>query len=322
MKKLLDERYYNGIIAAMGEIRVSATAALPVTEQRHPRARGLDALPGAEVLAIILDQQARSVAALTTILPDIDRAADLVAGALGGSGRLVYAGAGSSALMANADGLELPGTFGVDPARIRLLMAGGLPVDARMPGETEDATADAVAGTQDLTPQDVLIAVTASGSTPFALAAAGTARGRGAKVIGIANNADAPLFALADVAIHLPTQPEVIAGSTRMGAGTAQKVALNMISTLAGIRIGQVHDGMMVGVVADNAKLRARAAGIVAGIAGVTPEAARAALEVTGGQVKPAVLVAQGETLDRAQALLKDANQNLRAALGRRSNGG
>lgn len=294
----------------------------PVTEQRHPRARGLDALPGAEVLAIILDQQAQAVAAVGRALPQIDRAADLVAAALSGSGRLVYAGAGSSALMANADGLELPGTYGVDPSRIRLLMAGGLPVDARMPGETEDDTADAVAGTADLSAGDVVIAVTASGRTPFALAAADTARGRGAKVIAIANNDGAEIFARADVAVCLQTPPEVIAGSTRMGAGTAQKVALNMISTLAAIRMGQVHDGLMVGVVADNIKLRARAAGIVAEIAGVAPDRAQAALAAAEGAVKPAVLVALGETLDRSRALLKDAGHNLRAALGARSNGG
>lgn len=306
----------------MGEIRVPATAAQPVTEQRHPRAAGLDALPGAEVLAIILDQQAQSVAALAAALPDIGRAAALVATALSGTGRLVYAGAGSSALMACADGMELHGTYGVDPARIRLLMAGGLPVDARMPGETEDDTAAAAAGTADLTPADVVIAVTASGRTPFALAAARAAQERGARVIAIANNAGAAIFACADVAVCLPTPPEVIAGSTRMGAGTAQKAALNMISTLAGIRMGQVHDGMMVGLVADNIKLRGRAAGMVAGIAGVAPDVARAALDVAGGAVKPAVLVALGETLDSAQALLKDAGHNLRAALGLRSNGG
>jgi N-acetylmuramic acid 6-phosphate etherase len=306
----------------MGENRVASTAAQPVTEQRHPRAQDLDALPGAEVLGVILDQQALSVAALAAALPQIERAAELVAAALRGAGRLVYAGAGSSALMANADGLELHGTYGVDPARIRLLMAGGLPVDARMPGETEDDTAAALAGVADLGPGDIVIAVTASGRTPFALAAAEAARARGAKVVAIANNSGAPLFALADVAIHLATPPEVIAGSTRMGAGTAQKVALNMISTLAGIRLGQVHDGMMVGVVADNAKLRARAAGMVAAIAGVSAEAARAALDTAGGEVKPAVLVALGETLDRARALLKDADGNLRAALGLRDNGG
>lgn len=306
----------------MGEIRVAATAAQPVTEQRHPRAQGLDALPGAEVLAVMLDQQARSVAAVADALPQVDRAADLVAAALRGGGRLVYAGAGSSALMANADGLELHGTYGVDPARIRLLMAGGLPVDARMPGEAEDDTAAARAGVADLGPGDIVIAVTASGRTPFALAAAEGARARGAKVVAIANNAGAPLYALADVAIHLATPPEVIAGSTRMGAGTAQKVALNMISTLAGLRLGQVHDGMMVGVVADNAKLRARAMGMVAAIAGVGPEAARAALDAAGGEVKPAVLVALGETLDSARALLKDAGDNLRAALGLRNHGG
>jgi N-acetylmuramic acid 6-phosphate etherase len=230
---------------------------------------------------------------------------------------LHYAGAGSSALMACADGLELHGTYGIDPARIHLLMAGGLPVDARMPGDTED---DADAGTQAATAigaGDVVIAVTASGATPFAVAVARSAQARGAQVIAIANNAGAAIFAHADVAIALMTPPEVIAGSTRMGAGTAQKTALNMISTLAGIRLGQVHDGMMVGVVADNAKLRLRAAGMVASIADVSDAAARTALDAAGGRVKPAVLIALGLDMDRAQALLNDTGQNLRAALAR-----
>jgi N-acetylmuramic acid 6-phosphate etherase len=162
-----------------------------------------------------------------------------------------------------------------------------------------------------------VIAVTASGATPYAVAFAQTARAKGAQVVAIANNAGGAIFAHADVAIALETPPEVIAGSTRMGAGTAQKAALNMISTLAGIRLGQVHDGMMVGVVADNAKLRARAAGMVARIAGVPETPARAALEQAKGAVKVAVLLARGRDMDRATSLLNDTDQNLRAALAR-----
>ncbi len=286
-----------------------------ITEQRHPEAAGLDARPGDQVLAILLAQQAQALAAVGAALPALDAAAAVVAGVLSGAGRLVYAGAGSSALMACADGLELPGTYGVDPARIRLLMAGGLPVDARMPGETEDDTGAARAGVADLGPGDAVIAVTASGRTPFAVAAAAAAQARGAVVVAVANTAGAAIFAHADVAVCLETPPEVIAGSTRMGAGTAQKAALNMISTLAAIRLGAVHDGMMVDLIADNGKLRARAAGIVAAIAGVDAPAAERALAACGGRVKPAVLTARGAA--DPPGLLEATHGNLRAALSR-----
>ena len=143
-----------------------------------------------------------------------------------------------------------------------------------------------------------------------------------AKVIGIANAAGAKLFDHADVAICLPTPPEVIAGSTRMGAGTAQKVALNMMSTLMGIRLGQVHDGMMVGLVADNDKLRARAAAMVARIAGVEAGLAARALDLAQGAVKPAVLIALGQAPEAAQGLLSEANGNLRAAIARGTKSG
>ena len=290
---------------------------LPATEHRHPAAMGFDALPPDQVLGHILAQAQASLASIATALPRIDAAATLVAAALRDGHKLIYAGAGSSALMACADGLELPGTYGVNPDQIVLLMAGGLPVDARMPGDTEDDVDQARHAASIIAPGDVVIAVTASGSTPFAVVVAETARANGAKVIGIANNRHAPIFAHADVAIALPTPPEVIAGSTRMGAGTAQKVALNMISTLAGIKLGQVHDGLMIGVVADNIKLRKRAAGIVAQIAGVTDAQAQTALHTALGHVKPAVLMARGMSQDAAMAVLTDCNGNLRSALTR-----
>ncbi len=291
--------------------------ATPVTEQRHAAATGLDALPGAVVLRHILDQQQAALAAITPAIPAIDRAAGIVADALHAGGHLHYAGAGSSALMACADGLELHGTYGIDPARIHLLMAGGLPVDARMPGDTEDDAEAGMRAAAGIGAGDAVIAVTASGATPFAVAVAQAAQANGARVIAIANNQGAAIFAHADVAIALATPPEVIAGSTRMGAGTAQKAALNMISTLAGIRLGQVHDGMMVGVVADNTKLRSRAMGMVASIADVPAAAAHRALDAAEGRVKHAVLLALGLDMDRAHAMLNDTDQNLRAALAR-----
>ena len=286
---------------------------LPATEQRHPAAMGLDALPPDRILHHILVQAQASLACIEAALPQIAAAAMLVAGALQAGNKLIYAGAGSSALMACADGLELPGTYGVHPDQIVLLMAGGLPVDARMPGDTEDDVDQATRAASVIAPGDVVIAVTASGSTPFAVAIAAAAQAKIAQVIGIANTVSATIFAHSDVCIALPTPPEVIAGSTRMGAGTAQKVALNMISTLAGIKLGQVHDGLMVGVVADNIKLRNRAAGIVAQIAGVAD--GQPALTAAHGHVKPAVLMARGLTQDAATKLLADCHGNLREAL-------
>ncbi|MCB2116895.1 MAG: N-acetylmuramic acid 6-phosphate etherase [Rhodobacteraceae bacterium] len=289
----------------------------PSTEEFHPAAPGIDARPAEEVLSLLLSAQIEAVRAVTPALPQIAEGARLMAETVRAGGRLVYAGAGSSALMANSDGLELPGTYGVDPARILLRMAGGLPRDASMPGATEDDAEDGRAAGALLGAQDLVIAVTASGATPYPLALAAAAGARGARVVAIANVAGAAIFEGADVAICLPTPPEVIAGSTRMGAGTAQKVALNLMSTLAGILLGEVHDGMMVGLVADNAKLRSRARRMVEAIAGVGSAEAEAALARAGGAVKPAVLIADGLSQSDASALLAECGGNLRAARAR-----
>lgn len=287
------------------------------TERLHPAAKGLDSRPGEDILAILLAAQGEAVAAVRPALSAIVSGADLMADAIRRGSRLVYAGAGSSALMANADGMELNGTYGIDPDRILLLMAGGLPQDAHMPGATEDDAWQGGRDAEQVRSGDVVIAVTASGDTPYPLGVAVAARTRGAKVIAIANNASAAIFERADVAICLPTPPEVIAGSTRMGAGTAQKVALNLMSTLMGIRLGQVHDGMMVGLVADNAKLRVRARAMVEEISGADVHHATRALTKANGSVKHAVLIASGLEKDSASALLAECGGNLRAALAR-----
>jgi len=292
--------------------------ALPQTEAVSTECSGIDTMPDAAVLARVLAGQKSAIAAVEAAMVPIAAAADVMADTLRGGGRLVYAAAGSSALMAIADGLELGGTFGIAPDRIRLLMAGGLPVDAAMPGHTEDDVSEAAQATKHIRRGDVVIAVTASGSTPYPCTISELARKVGARTIGIANNADAPLFATSDIAIHLPTPPEVIGGSTRLGAATAQKAALNMMSTLMGIKLGHVHDGMMVNLLADNAKLRQRAAGMVAAIAGVDDARADACLQASGGAVKPAVLLAAGvDDLEQASALLNATQGNLRTALER-----
>jgi len=288
------------------------------TEARHPQAIGLDLKPDADILALLASGQADAAQCVATASPAIAQGAELAAEALRKGGRLVYAAAGSSGLMALADALELPGTYGIERHRIEILLAGGAEALRDMRGGPED---DAQAATKDtealnLSANDCLIAVTASGQTPYPLAAVDVARAAGARTIGIANNAGAPLFARVDAAICLPTPAEVIAGSTRMGAGTAQKIALNMLSTLMAVHLGHVHDGYMVNVIADNEKLRGRACGIVAAIAGVEEDAARAALELSAGAVKPAVLIARGAPdLEMALSILLRNDGHLRRSL-------
>jgi len=289
----------------------------PITETMHSIAEGLDVRTDEEVLAVLRDGQALAIGALPSVLEGVAAGACLMVQTIENGGRLVYAAAGSSALMALADAAELGGTFGIGAEQIRVLMAGGLPVDARMPGGTEDDVEKATSAAQAIQEGDTVIALSASGTTPYPMTIAKIARDRGAKVICIANNEGAPIFGYAHVEICIPTPPEVIAGSTRMGAGTAQKATLNMMSTLMGIRLGHVHDGMMVNMVTDNAKLRARAATMVAKIANVDCEAAKSALAQTQGAVKPAVLLAAGATLSEARHLLSESKGHLRAALAR-----
>jgi N-acetylmuramic acid 6-phosphate etherase len=288
------------------------------TEARHERAGGLDEQPPATVLRVLADAQVEAAAAVRAAIGPIAEAASLIATTLAGGGRLAYAAAGSSGLMALADALELPGTYGIPRDRIVVLFAGGAEALRDMAGAPEDDADGAAREVADagIKHGDCLVAVSASGSTPYALGALKEARRLGAKTIAIANNAGSPLLAVADVAVLLATPPEVIAGSTRMGAGTAQKIALNMLSTMAAIHLGHVHDGYMVNLHADNIKLRGRAARIVQAVAGCDEKAALSALEKTGGQVKPAVLIAAGATdMEAAEEMLDGTGRKLRPAL-------
>ncbi|WIY53966.1 N-acetylmuramic acid 6-phosphate etherase [Devosia sp. YIM 151766] len=291
------------------------------TEKHHEQAAGLDLRADADILTLLAAGQAEAARAVTAAIPAIAKAAELAAASLRDGGRLIYAAAGSSGLMALADALELPGTYGIAGERIVVLLAGGAAALTDMKGGPEDDGDAAHAAILALEPgiNDCVIALTASGQTPYPIAAVKAAKAAGARAIGIANNADAALFGLVDVPVCLPTPPEVIAGSTRMGAGTAQKIALNMLSTLMAVRLGHVHDGFMVNLVADNTKLRGRARGIVAAVAQVSDEAAAEALDVSGGAVKPAVLIALGLADLRAATALLDAHGgNLRQALAAR----
>lgn len=288
------------------------------TEGRHDQAQGLDERQPIDALKVLADGQKAAAAVIDGALADIAAAARLAADALLSGGRLVYVGAGSSGLMAMADALELPGTYGIARDRIVILLAGGAASLEDLAGGYEDDRALAVgdAETAKIDARDCVIAVSASGNTPYALAIAAYAKEQGAKVVAMANNPGAALLSGADVSILLQTPPEVISGSTRMGAGTAQKIAFNMFSTLTGILLGHVHDGHMVNLKADNIKLKGRACRIVSDISGVGLDEAERLLTRSEGSVKEAVLLAAGvPDAGAAKAALARSGQSLRRAL-------
>lgn len=276
------------------------------TEARHPDAGRLHEQPADRILSLLLEAQIGALAAIRDALPAIERVAATGAQTLRAGGKMGYAGAGSSGLMAMADCLELAGTFGLPPQRTPMLFAGGADALLHMRGSVEDdaGSAHRDVATAGLGPGDLLLVLSASGTTPYALAAARAARQAGARIAGFANVPGSTLLDLADDPVLIQTGAEMVAGSTRMGAATAQKVSLNMLSVLIAVRLGHVHDGLMVNLVADNTKLVARAARIVADVADVAAAGAEAALRATGGAVKPAILVARGMSADDAAAAL------------------
>ena len=288
------------------------------TEALHQNAEGLDIQAPDAILASLADAQIEAAKVVRQAIPSIARAAEIIAGRLKSGGKLAYAAAGSSGLMALADALELPGTFGIHRDRIAILIAGGDAAFRSLAGGPEDDTEEAATAVANagIGAGDCLIAVSASGTTPYAVRAIEDARRRGAATIGIANNRDSLLLRQAETAILLETPPELIAGSTRMGAGTAQKIALNMLSTLTAVHLGHVHDGYMVNLMADNIKLRDRAARIVAAVSGRGRDEAARLLEKSGGAVKTAILLAAGaDSADAAEKILEEAGQKLRPAL-------
>jgi N-acetylmuramic acid 6-phosphate etherase len=285
----------------------------PSTEDRHPDGPGLHKRPEAEVLTFLLTAQKQGLCALDAALESLAEVARAAADTLGRGGRLGYAGAGSSGLMALADCLELAGTFGIAPDRTPMMFAGGAGALLHMQGSVEDdpALARADFAASGLGAGDMVMVLSASGTTPYALTVAEAAQAAGVSVAGFANRSGSPLLELADFPVLIETGPEVVAGSTRMAAATAQKVALNMVSALMGVHLGHVHHGLMVNVVADNAKLIVRAARIVAELAGVSRIEAEQALKATQGAVKPAVLVAHGMTADQATQKLTQTGGHL-----------
>jgi N-acetylmuramic acid 6-phosphate etherase len=290
------------------------------TETIDGRYAGLDTWRDGDILAALLDGQRRALDAVNGALPALARAAGLAASALSKGGRLVYLASGSPALIAAGDALEIPGTYGVARERIVMLFAGGERIFHDLTGVDEDVAETAVSdvAAAGIGRDDCVLAISASGSTPYTVAGIAAAKAAGAATVAIACNRNAPMFEGADVEVLLETGAEVISGSTRMGAGTAQKAALNMLSTLIGVHLGHVYDGLMVNVKADNEKLRGRAARIVARITGADPAKVADALRQSDGVVKPAILIAAGAaSRDAAERLLGETRGNVRTALER-----
>jgi len=267
-----------------------------------------------------LASQRRAVEAVAASAAAIEGAAAVIADRLRGGGRLIYLGAGSSGLIALQDGAELPGTFGLDLSRIVFLLAGGMADIARIDGAAEDEIASVHKDIEALGSlgRDVVIALSASGATPYTLARAKAARERGAALIAIANRPASPLLHIAEHPILLDTGPEALHGSTRLAAGTAQKCALGMLSTLANAELGHVYQGHMVNVRPENDKLRRRAVHIIREITGVDEDAAAASLRRAKDDVKCAVLIASGaEGRESAAELIAAAAGRLDVALAR-----
>jgi N-acetylmuramic acid 6-phosphate etherase len=287
------------------------------TEDVDPRFADLDAWALASAMEAMWEGQLAAVAAIGRALPAITAATTAAEQALGDRGRLIYVGAGTSARVAVQDGAELTPTFAWPQERLRFIIAGGESAFAASVEGAEDDAADAVKQIDEagLSTRDVVIAVSASGTTPFTVAALQQARAHHAVTIGVANNAGTPLLASAKYPVLVETGRELIAGSTRMKAGTAQKAVLNLISTGIMLRLGRVYRGMMVNMPPTNAKLKRRAESMVARIAGCSEAKAADALEETQGDIKIAALVVLGHDKAEAERILRRHNGNLRRVL-------
>jgi N-acetylmuramic acid 6-phosphate etherase len=288
------------------------------TEQANPRSRGLDTKSSLAIVRIINAEDARVARAVKHELPRIARAVDAISESLGHGGRLFYVGAGTSGRIAFLDAAEWPPTFGTPASLVRAVMAGGNKALGQAKEGAEDSARN---GARDLAraklkPRDVVVGIAASGTTPYVLGALRYSRQVGARTIGLTSNPASPLARLAEITIAPITGPEVISGSTRMKAGTAQKMVLNMLSTAAMARLGWVYDQWMIRMKLTNEKLEKRAARILEQAAGVSASQARHALRQAGHELPLAfVMLRTGEGSSEARKRLAQSGGNVRAAL-------
>ena len=291
---------------------------LPKTERLNPRSRGLDRKSTLEILRILNREDAGVASAVHRELPRIARAVDAIVNALRHGGRLFYIGAGTSGRLAVLDAAECPPTFGTDPAEVQGIIAGGAKALRYSVEGAEDSAAD---GARDLSKvrfskRDIAVGIAASGTTPYVLGALKFARRRGAVTVGITSNSDSPLARESQISIVPDTGAEVITGSTRLKAGTAQKMILNLLSTAAMVRMGRIYESWMVRVTLTNKKLRSRGVRIVKDATGVSKSRAERALRLSGYDL-PLTLVTlkSGAAPDEARRALRLTNGNVREAL-------
>jgi len=295
-----------------------AKKAPSATERRNPRTRGLDTKSTLEILRAIQREDATVAKAVARAIPAVTRAVDAIVQALQRGGRLIYVGAGTSGRLAALDAAEIPPTFGTPARMVQAVIAGGRRALTHAVEGAEDNRAQ---GERDLAARglnhnDVVVGITASGSTPYVLGALQLARRRRAVTVGVAANPGTPIARLAKICILTETGPEAIAGSTRMKAGTAQKMVLNMLSIAAMVRMGRVYDNWMIGVALTNRKLQARGLRILAEASGATVAEATRALRQSGHNMGIAlIMLKSGVTAREAERRLRGSGGSLRNAL-------
>jgi N-acetylmuramic acid 6-phosphate etherase len=288
------------------------------TEQLPPTHHDLDRMSSLEIVTLMNHEDATVAGAVQRALPQIARAIDVVADGIRRGGHLIYVGAGTSGRLGALDASEIPPTFNTDPRTVQYVMAGGPKALAASTEASEDDTAPAIAEMKKRKPRkhDVVLGIASSGRTPFTIAAVEYARRRGANTIALTCNRDSPLEHAANFAIVTEVGPEVLAGSSRMKAGTAHKMVLNMISTGAMCRLGYVYGNLMVNVWAKNEKLMQRSIRIVEQATGADHEAASRALKASGNRTPVAVvMLAAGVTRAKAVAALKKSRGHVREAI-------
>ncbi|MCR8724403.1 N-acetylmuramic acid 6-phosphate etherase [Frigidibacter sp. ROC022] len=288
------------------------------TETASSRYAAIEDWPTGDLVGALIDSQYAAIAAVQATQAVMGEAIDRATLRLARGGRLIYMGAGTSGRIATQDAVELRPTFSWPESRSVVLMAGGEAAFTKAREGAEDSEAEAVAALDaaGVGEHDVVLGLAASGTTPYTLAGLRHARNRGALAIGFSNNLGSPMREAATLCIEMDTGAEPVAGSTRMKAGTAQKVALNAFSTAVMIRLGHVYKGLMVEMKPTNAKLKARAVRIVADLTGKPEWTATEALDAAGGSIKlAAIMLLRGLSLNDAQALLDRASGNLRRAL-------
>lgn len=289
------------------------------TEERNPDTHQLDTLSTMDLVAAIQREDEKVAPAVRAALPQIAAAVDIVAYALRNGGRLFYIGAGTSGRLGVLDAAECPPTFSTPPEMVQALIAGGAgAMFSAVEGAEDDLTqAETDLRERNLASGDVVVGLAASGRTPYVIGGLRYAATLGARTVALVCLADSELSLSADLTIAISVGPEVIAGSTRMKAGTAQKMALNMISTAAMVKLGKTYGNLMVDVKATNAKLAARVRRMVREVTGAGDGEAAAAIEKAGGSAKIAIVMLQGKvSAETARRLLNEAHGSVRLTLG------